>query len=87
MCRRICHDGELTKTKDRLRRHLPPPHMKWGRYWLEILLAILVVALQGLKGIERTHASNPLKGAGWTAQRKLAARYVTVRLILRCTYL
>ena len=61
--------------------------MKWGSYWLEILLAIVVVALQGLKGIQRTHASNPLKGVGWTAQRKLAARYVAVHLVLLCTYL
>jgi mannosidase alpha-like ER degradation enhancer 1 len=59
------------------RRSTHPPYMKWGRYWLEFLLAFVVLALQG-PGFEYTRASTPLKGTGWTAQRKLAVRYVAI---------
>jgi mannosidase alpha-like ER degradation enhancer 1 len=62
--------------------------MNWGRYWLEFLLAAVVLVLQW-PGIKYTRASTPSKGTGWTAQRKLDARYVAIlsycRTLTRCS--
>lgn len=52
--------------------------MKWKRYWPEFLLVTFVFAIEfGPRWYDyTTRASNPLKGVGWTTQRKLAARYI-----------
>ncbi|KIM46267.1 glycoside hydrolase family 47 protein [Hebeloma cylindrosporum] len=55
--------------------------MKWGRYWLECLLAVSVLAVNGFRWFQATDASSPLKrSSGWTPQRKLAAREKTREL-------
>ncbi|KDR83826.1 hypothetical protein GALMADRAFT_236237 [Galerina marginata CBS 339.88] len=61
--------------------------MRWGSYWLECLLTVLVLAVNGLRWFHATDASSPLVGSsGWTPQRKLAARYAAInRFHLRLT--
>ncbi|KAF8639449.1 hypothetical protein AX16_010304 [Volvariella volvacea WC 439] len=56
--------------------------MKWRQLRLEYLLVILVAVLQGPTWWrDATQASSPIKSAaGWTAQRKLAARERTREL-------
>jgi hypothetical protein len=79
----VCHSpsvGQATPNLDL---------MKWGRYWPESLLAVLLLVLQGPRWLRSTNASPPLKGAGWTAQKKAAARYVgtTFKSLMSISYL
>ncbi|KAJ7904433.1 alpha mannosidase-like protein [Mycena olivaceomarginata] len=52
--------------------------MNLTKWWPQYLLALLVVALEGSKWVNKINAS-PLKSSasGWTSQRKLAAREKT----------
>ncbi|KAF8076303.1 alpha mannosidase-like protein [Lyophyllum atratum] len=57
--------------------------MRWGKLWPEYILVVSVVAVNGPRWLwptNTTNASTPVKGAGWTAQRKLAARERTREL-------
>ncbi|KAF8913826.1 alpha mannosidase-like protein [Gymnopilus junonius] len=55
--------------------------MQWARYWLECLLIVLVLAVNGFHWFHATDASSPLVNAStWTTQRKLAAREKTREL-------
>ncbi|KAF8897458.1 alpha mannosidase-like protein [Infundibulicybe gibba] len=54
--------------------------MWWRRYWPESLIIILFIVLEGSKRFWDTNASSPLKGVGWTSQRKWAAREKTREL-------
>ncbi|TFK28812.1 alpha mannosidase-like protein [Coprinopsis marcescibilis] len=51
--------------------------MKWGSYWSRCLLAAIGLVLPKLPIFQTTDASSPLLNAGWTSQRKLAAREKT----------
>ncbi|KAF9469122.1 alpha mannosidase-like protein [Collybia nuda] len=55
--------------------------MKWGRYWPEYLLGVLLLFLQIPRYLWSTRASAPtIKAVGWTAQRKITAREKTRQL-------
>ncbi|RDB22490.1 ER degradation-enhancing alpha-mannosidase-like protein 1 [Hypsizygus marmoreus] len=54
--------------------------MQWGKYWPESILLALIAAIYGSQWFWDTNASTPVKGAGWTAQRKWAAREKTREL-------
>ncbi|TFK43613.1 alpha mannosidase-like protein [Crucibulum laeve] len=56
--------------------------MKWRHYWPECLLALVIAVLEGSKWLPNlnTQASSPIKNAGWSTQRKLAAREKTREL-------
>ncbi|KAG6813486.1 hypothetical protein H0H92_010511 [Tricholoma furcatifolium] len=51
--------------------------MRWGKYWHEYLLLVLVVAINGPRWFWYTNATSTphaVTGAGWTTQRKLETR-------------
>ncbi|GLB33724.1 putative glycosyl hydrolase 47 family protein [Lyophyllum shimeji] len=58
--------------------------MRWGKFWPEYFLAVLVLAANGARwSVWHTNATNtpsPAKGTGWTTERKLAAREKTREL-------
>ncbi|KIY51587.1 alpha mannosidase-like protein [Fistulina hepatica ATCC 64428] len=48
--------------------------MKWGRYWPESLLVLILLFLGNHNFGWNTQAAHPLTTTGWSTQRKLAAR-------------
>lgn len=65
---------------------LPRTFMKWQRYWPEYLIVGLAVLFEAQRWPWDTSASSPLISTGWTAQRKLAARYVIDQCNSACTH-
>ncbi|KAG6857355.1 alpha mannosidase-like protein [Tephrocybe sp. NHM501043] len=56
--------------------------MRWGKYWPEYVLVVLVFAIYSPRWLWYTNATStpPLTGTGWTVGRKLAAREKTREL-------